>query len=57
MSAKFSAYIGIDYSRAATPMSRSATIQVYEGFGNSDRVWFYHRLQLRTNTGIGIASK
>ena len=31
MSAKFSAYIGIDYSGAATPMSRSATIQVYEG--------------------------
>ena len=36
MSAKFSAYIGIDYSGAATPMSRSATIQVYEGRGNSD---------------------
>ena len=36
MSAKFSAYIGIDYSGAATPMSRSATIQVYEGCGNSD---------------------
>ena len=30
MSTKFSAYIGIDYSGAATPMSRSATIQVYE---------------------------
>ena len=35
MSAKFSAYIGVDYSGAATPMSRSATIQVYEGCGNS----------------------
>ncbi len=34
MSEKFNAYIGIDYSGAATPESRSATIQVYEGVEN-----------------------
>ncbi len=36
MPVEFNAYIGIDYSGAATPESRSATIQVYEGRGDTD---------------------
>ncbi len=35
---KFESYIGIDYSGAATPVTRSATLQVYEGRGDSKPV-------------------
>jgi hypothetical protein len=35
---KFDSYIGIDYSGAATPETRSATIQVYEGIGVPDPI-------------------